>query len=72
MNSHNLISIMKRFGWRMARQKGSHIHLKHTSRGGLVTIPYSVFDLPKGTIKSILRQAGISIPMSLLGAVLRK
>jgi predicted RNA binding protein YcfA (HicA-like mRNA interferase family) len=66
MKSQNLIGIIMKSGWRMARQNGSHIHFKHTSRRGLVTVPHSVFDLPKGTIKSILRQAGMTIPISLL------
>lgn len=67
MKSQKMIGIVIKSGWRVVRQKGSHIHFRHFSCRGLVTVPHPVLDLPKGTIKSILRQAGMSIPMSLLG-----
>ncbi len=38
---------------------GSHRFLKHATRGGLVTEPYTK-DLPKKTLGSILKQADLS------------
>ena len=42
-------------------QSGSHVHLKHPTKPGRVTVPYHErFDLPKHIIKSIVRQAGLT------------
>jgi predicted RNA binding protein YcfA (HicA-like mRNA interferase family) len=42
-------------------QSGSHVHLKHPTKPGRVTMPYhGRFDLPKHIIKSIVRQAGLT------------
>ena len=39
----------------------SHRYLKHPDKGGLVAIPFhGNRNLPKGTLKSILKQAGIT------------
>jgi predicted RNA binding protein YcfA (HicA-like mRNA interferase family) len=59
MNSNDLIKMIKKEGWYLVRTKGSHHHFKHPAHKGLVTIPHPKKDVPKGTVKSILRQAGI-------------
>ena len=46
-------------GWYVSRTKGSHHHFKHHKKKGLVTIPHPKKDIPMGTVKSILRQAGL-------------
>jgi len=44
----------------MVSQKGSHRQYKHNALPGRVTIPGNLNDdLPKGTMNSILKQAGI-------------
>ncbi|WP_245764355.1 type II toxin-antitoxin system HicA family toxin [Salegentibacter sp. UBA1130] len=50
---------MKKDGWYLVRTKGSHHHFKHPKKRGIVTIPHPKKDLPKGTVNSILKQAGI-------------
>lgn len=45
-------------GWKFKSQEGSHRHYIHPSRPGKVTIPFHCKDIPKGTEKAILRQAG--------------
>lgn len=59
MNSKELIELIEADGWYHVRTKGSHYHFKHPDKTGLVTIPHPKSDLPKGTIKSIKRQAGL-------------
>lgn len=59
MNSLTLIKMIEADGWCEVRTKGSHHHFKHPSKKGLVTIPHPKKDLPSGTAKSILKQAGI-------------
>jgi predicted RNA binding protein YcfA (HicA-like mRNA interferase family) len=46
-------------GWHIVRTKGSHHHFKHQKKKGLVTIPHPKKDIPMGTVKSILKQAGL-------------
>jgi len=57
-----LIHILLRAGFRIVRQKGSHVSLQHmldiTKK---VTVPMHNKDLAKKTLLSILKQAGLSI-----------
>ena len=47
-------------GWVQVAQKGSHRQLKHAIKPGKVTVPGKLADdLPEGTYRSILRQAGL-------------
>ena len=51
---------VERDGWRLARITGSHRIFLHPSKPGSVTIPGRLGkDLPTGTWKSILKQAGL-------------
>lgn len=59
MNSKELIKLIKQDGWYIVRTRGSHNQFKHPTKPGLVTIPHPKKDLPKKTIKSILKQAGL-------------
>jgi predicted RNA binding protein YcfA (HicA-like mRNA interferase family) len=48
-------------GWRQVRTTGSHRQFKHQSKPGLVTVAGKPsLDVPPGTLKSILKQAGLS------------
>ena len=47
-------------GWKFDSQKGSHRQYFHPSKSGKVTIPFHKSkDLPKGTVNSIRKQAGL-------------
>ncbi|MEQ8552336.1 MAG: type II toxin-antitoxin system HicA family toxin [Cyclobacteriaceae bacterium] len=59
MNSKEIIKLIQKDGWYQVRQKGSHIQFKHPEKKGLVTVPYPKSDLAKGTVNSILKQAGL-------------
>ncbi|UDE99477.1 type II toxin-antitoxin system HicA family toxin [Acinetobacter pittii] len=60
MKSLDLVKMIEADGWYLVRVKGSHHHFKHPTKGGLVTIPHPKKDLPNGTVKSILKQAGLN------------
>ncbi len=62
MNSREIIRRLKADGWVLVRTKGSHHQFRHSSKAGLVTVPYPKRDLPIGTVKSIFRQAGMEKP----------
>ncbi|ADO83691.1 type II toxin-antitoxin system HicA family toxin [Ilyobacter polytropus] len=59
MRSKDLMKIIEKDGWYLVNIKGSHHQFKHPTKKGRVTIPHPKKDLPKGTIKSILKQAGL-------------
>ena len=53
-----IIKVLEKTGFKFIRQKGSHkLYRKGSNR---VTIPYHNRDLKPGTLKSILKQAGIT------------
>ena len=64
-----LLPILVRIGFRVVRQKGSHITLEHITDKKKITVPMHNKDLPKPTLFSILKQSGISIEefLKLLG-----
>ncbi|MAE94905.1 MAG: addiction module toxin, HicA family [Deltaproteobacteria bacterium] len=61
MNSRQLLRRLKAAGWEKVSQVGSHVQLKHPERPGRVTVPHPKRELPRGTLRSIERQAGIRL-----------
>lgn len=60
MKVEEIIKIIEQDGWFMVRRKGSHRQFKHDNKKGLVTIAGHLSDeLAKGTLNSILKQAGL-------------
>jgi predicted RNA binding protein YcfA (HicA-like mRNA interferase family) len=59
MNSKDVIRKLEADGWSLIRTKGSHHHFKHPTKPGLVTVPHPKLDLPQGTLRSILKSAGL-------------
>jgi len=46
-------------GWVLKDIRGSHHNYIHPTKAGKVTIPSHGGDIPKGTLNSILKQAGL-------------
>jgi len=60
MKVRQIIRIIEQDGWYVVRSKGSHRQFKHPDKKGLVTIAGKLNDdLAKGTLNSIIRQAGL-------------
>ncbi|MDE2678217.1 MAG: type II toxin-antitoxin system HicA family toxin [Gemmatimonadota bacterium] len=54
------IRLVERDGWHLARTRGSHRIFKHPAKSGIVVVAGNLgLDLPPGTWKSIVRQAGL-------------
>jgi predicted RNA binding protein YcfA (HicA-like mRNA interferase family) len=51
--------MIEKDGWFKVRTNGSHHVFKHIQKSGLVVVPHPKKDVPVGTAKSILKQAGI-------------
>lgn len=55
-----VIKLIEADGWALARVRGSHRQYTHPRKLGVVTIPGKLGkDLPVGTERSILKQAGL-------------
>jgi predicted RNA binding protein YcfA (HicA-like mRNA interferase family) len=56
-----VIAMLERAGFEVIRTKGSHHFLRHCSDPSRQTVvPVHRNDLPPGTLRAILRQAGLS------------
>jgi predicted RNA binding protein YcfA (HicA-like mRNA interferase family) len=55
-----VIRHLNREGWVLVSMEGSHRQFKHPTRPGRVTVSGSLGDdMPKGTLASVKRQAGL-------------
>jgi len=60
MKVRDLIRLLESNGWRLKTVRGSHRQFKHPTRPMVVTVPgHPGKDVPIGTLKSILRSAGL-------------
>jgi len=61
-SSREIEKLIREAGWVFVRQTGSHMHFRHSTRPGTVTIPAGRNSIPTGTLRSIFRQAGLDWP----------
>jgi predicted RNA binding protein YcfA (HicA-like mRNA interferase family) len=60
MKVRDLIRQLESSGWRLKATKGSHRQFRHPQKGLVVTVPGHLGkDIPVGTLKAILRSAGL-------------
>ena len=61
MKAREVLDRLHKDGWIEKEQKSSHLQLVHPVKAGKVTVPMPMHkgDLPKGTVHSILKQAGL-------------
>ena len=62
MDSRQLIAMIMKNGWVLINARGRHYQFRHPQKPGRVTVPHPKRDLPKGTVHSILKQAGLQLP----------
>lgn len=58
-NSKDIIKLLEEKGWQLDRVKGSHHTFKHNENKYLITVPHPRKDIPIGTIRAILKTAGV-------------
>jgi len=62
ITSRKLIQALERAGFSIDHQTGSHVFMSHLKNPDkIVPIPFHNRDLAKGTLKNILRLAGLSL-----------
>ena len=60
ISARKILKILKRFGFGLDHSTGSHFILYNIKTKKRAVVPYHIKDLPKGTLMSILKEAGIS------------
>jgi predicted RNA binding protein YcfA (HicA-like mRNA interferase family) len=58
-NSRKLIQLLQADGWYEVGVAGSHHHFKHPTKPGKIQVPHPRKDLPLGTARGIMRDAGL-------------
>ena len=57
---NELFRLLKKDGWYIVRQKGSHVILQHREKKGQLTVPFhGSKEVKKGLLNAILNQADI-------------
>ncbi|MCL2556905.1 MAG: type II toxin-antitoxin system HicA family toxin [Treponema sp.] len=59
MTAREVLKLLKKDGWYVLEQHGSHIQMKHRAKKGKVSVPNHLGDIPLGTLRSVLAQAGL-------------
>ena len=59
MTPQAMIKLLKKNGFEVVSQNGSHIKLKNIQTNKTVIVPYHSRDLKKGLEQTILKQAGL-------------
>lgn len=57
-NSARIIERLKKEGWEVVSQRGSHVKLRHTATRAIVVVPHPKKDLPTGTARGIAKTVG--------------
>ena len=60
LSSGEIVRILKNLGFELDHSTGSHFIFYHSQTKKRAVVPSRVKDLPKGTLMSILKEAGIS------------
>ncbi len=60
ITSKELVKILKSLGFQLDHSTGSHFVFYNPKNKRRVVVPYHKKDLPKGTLMSIIREAGIN------------
>ncbi|MGI9272183.1 MAG: type II toxin-antitoxin system HicA family toxin [Woeseiaceae bacterium] len=60
MKVREILKILRDDNWAHVRTKGSHRQFRHATKPGTVTVSgRPSVEVPKGTVNSILKQAGL-------------
>jgi predicted RNA binding protein YcfA (HicA-like mRNA interferase family) len=62
MKSYSSRQIIRKLlddGWYEVGCKGDHHQFKHLTKPGKITVTHPVADIPIGTVRNILKQAGV-------------
>ncbi len=56
-----VVAALEKVGFEVRRQTGSHVIMYKSSVRHPISIPQHTRDLPKGTLRAIIRQTGLTV-----------
>lgn len=60
LSGKQVVRVFKRVGWRIARQKGSHIIMTKEGEMATLSVPDHK-EIAKGTLRTLVRSAGLTV-----------
>lgn len=60
LSGKEVVRVFQRFGWNVARQKGSHIILIKDNHNATLSVPDHK-EVAKGTLRSLIRASGLTV-----------
>ena len=60
LSGREVVRLFERFGWRIARQRGSHIVLIRADQIATLSVP-DHREVARGTLRSLIRAAGLTV-----------
>ena len=61
LSGRDTVRAFESLGWKVARQKGSHIILTKAGHIATLSVPNHK-EVAKGTLRSLIRSAGLTVP----------
>jgi predicted RNA binding protein YcfA (HicA-like mRNA interferase family) len=61
LRPQQVIRALERAGWQVHRQRGSHVSMHKEGVPFLLTVPLHRRDLPRGTLRDIVKDAGLTV-----------
>ncbi len=56
-----VLRALERDGWQIHRQRGSHVILRKEGHSYVLSVPMHRRDMPKGTLRGIIEDAGLTV-----------
>jgi len=60
LSGRDVVRVFERFGWHIARQRGSHLVLVKPDHIAAIPVPDHK-EIAKGTLRSLIRAAGLTV-----------
>ena len=60
LSGREAVGALKRFGWEIARRRGSHVILVRDGSDNTLSVPDHK-ELDRGTLRSLIRDAGLTV-----------
>jgi predicted RNA binding protein YcfA (HicA-like mRNA interferase family) len=61
LRPHQVLRALEKAGWQVHRQRGSHVSMHKEGVPFLITVPLHRRDLPRGTLRDIIKDAGLTV-----------
>ena len=61
LRPQQVVRVLEKAGWQVHRQRGSHVSMHKEGVPFLVTVPLHRRDMPRGTLRDIIKDAGLTV-----------